>query len=192
MFFSLYPNNKKEEKKASWWIKSVWPLYSVAIAISILYLFFGNPIFHEACFAAIIVACVLNYSYYANTNIKGLEDEKAIRQQSFRMTITAVLLMISAFGIWNIDNVACKYLRSMRSNLVWPFAILSPLLQFHALWHILTVVAADYTVAGIMYVWCQGHRDRIKSKLVYKFWGCFPLLKMTPARRSSPRINNKK
>ena len=75
----------------------------------------------------------------------------------------------------------------MRNYLVGPLAIFAPLLQFHAWWHILTVAAADYTVAGIVFVWCQGQRKYLKCKMGYKLWGCFPLVKIEPAQRKSPR-----
>lgn len=97
----------------------------------------------------------------------------------------AVVLMIGAFGIWNVDNVCCGYLRSIRAGLAGgPFAILSPLFQLHAWWHILTVAAADYTVAGIIFTWCQGQRKKLKSKLTYKLWGSFPLVQMEPKLKS--------
>ena len=122
-----------------------------------------------------------------NRNTSGHPDEKIIRYKNFKTVATACLLMISAFGIWNVDNVACKHLRFMRSYLVGPLAILSPLLQLHAWWHILTVAAADYTVAGIVYIWCQGQRKYLKSKMLYKLWGCFPLVIIEPIQRKSTR-----
>ena len=100
------------------------------------------------------------------------------------MVVKAILLMISAFGIWNIDNVCCGYLRAIRGGMVGPLTLLSPILQLHAWWHILTVAAADFTVAGIVFTWCQGQRRRLKSKLTYKFWGCFPLVLMEPIQRT--------
>jgi hypothetical protein len=176
----MYPNTEKEAKKAPWYVKSVIPLYSIAVGVTIAYLYIGNPIFHEVCFAAVIVGCVAAYPSFSNKNISNLPDSKLVRHKALKMTVKAATLMITAFAIWNIDNVACRYLRRMRLALWGPLVVLSPLLQFHAIWHILTVAAADYTVAGITYVWCQGRRKKIRSKLIYKLSGCFPLLKMEP------------
>lgn len=176
----MYPNAKKEQAKAPWWIKSSLPLHGIALAVSASYVIIGNPIFHEICFAAILVACLLQYSSFSDRNLEGLSDEKIVRYKNMRMVVRAVVLMVGAFGIWNVDNVCCGYLRWMRGSLSGPFVILSPLLQFHAWWHILTIAAADYTVAGIIFTWCQGQRRKLKSKLTYKFWGTFPLVKMEP------------
>lgn len=179
----MYPNKKEDQEKAPWYIKSSLPLHALAVAVSGSYVIIGNPIFHEICFAAILVACFAHYSKFTAQNLSGHPDEKIVKHKILRMVLRAVLLMIGAFGIWNVDNVACGKLRSMRGNLFGPFVILSPLLQFHALWHVLTIAAADYTVASIIYAWCQGHRNVIKSKMSYKLWGCFPLVKMEQVKR---------
>ena len=184
----MRPNKTEDLEKAPWYTKSSLPLHAIGAAVSASYVFIGNPIFHEICFAAILVACILQYPNFTARNLTGHSDEKIVRHKTQRMVIKAVLLMVGAFGIWNIDNIACGYLRNMRNSLLGPFAILSPLLQFHAWWHVLTIAAADYTVAGIIYVWCQGHKKNIKSKLTYKFWGCFPLVIMEPViKRTSTR-----
>lgn len=179
----MYPNKKEEQEKAPWYIKSSLPLHALAVAVSASYVVIGNPIFHEVCFAAILVACFAQYPKFVAQNLTGHPDEKIVRHKSQRMVLRAVLLMIGAFGIWNVDNVACGRLRSARNSLFGPFVILSPLLQFHAIWHVLTIAAADYTVAGIIFIWCQGHKKIIKSKMSYKLWGCFPLVKMEPIKR---------
>ena len=190
----MYPNKKEDQGKAPWYIKSSLPLHTLAVAVSASYVVIGNPIFHQVCFGAILVACFAQYSNFTGQNLNGHPDEKIIRHKTRRMVLRAVLLMIGAFGIWNIDNVACGRLRSMRSSLFGPFTIISPLLQFHAIWHVLTIAAADYTVAGIIYIWCQGHKKLIKSKMSYKLWGCFPLVQKEPvkSRRSSRKLKASK
>ena len=62
----MYPNSEKEAKKAPWYIKSVVPLYSVAVAVTFAYLYIGNPIFHELSFAATNVGCVLTSPAFAD------------------------------------------------------------------------------------------------------------------------------
>lgn len=191
---SVYPNRKKDAERAPWWIKSSLPLHGLAAAVSASYVIIGNPIFHQVCFAAILVACVLQYSNYTTQNLAGHPDEKIVRHKVQRMIIRAVLLIVGAFGIWNVDNVACRHLRGIRNSLFGPFLLLSPLLQFHALWHVLTIAAADNTIAGIIFTWCQGQRRHIKSKLTSKLWGTFPLVKMTEIKekRRSNRLSSSK
>jgi hypothetical protein len=186
----MYPNMKEDHDNAPWYIKSSLPLHALAVAVSASYVVIGNPIFHEICFAAILVACVAQYSKFTSQNLAGHADEKVIRHKTQRMVLRAILLMIGAFGIWNIDNVACGKLRSARNSLFGPFVILSPFLQFHALWHVLTIAAADYTVAGIVYIWCQGHTKSIKSKMTYKLWGCFPLVQMEQVKKRKKRSSS--
>lgn len=177
--------DEKKVKEAPWWKTSVWPLYSLAMAVTAAYVLLENPIFHQVCFGAIIVGCTLSYPAFAAENTKDLTDGKAVRSRCTNMIAKAAALMISAFGIWNIDNVACSTLRSLRSSLPVPLVFLSPLLQFHAIWHILTCAAGDYAICGVMYMWCKGHSDRLNAKLEGKIFGLFPSVRIEQVKQKS-------
>lgn len=154
------------------------PLYSVALAVTAAYIHFENPIFHQVCFGAILVGCALAYPSFAASNTKGLANAKQVRRLVFNMIVKAALLMIGAFGIWNVDNVACGVLRKLRDALPVPLLFVSPLLQFHALWHILTCAAGDYAVCGVMYMWCQGRSNKMRVQMDGKIGGLFPALRV--------------
>lgn len=183
----LYPFDERKSKEAPWWRKSVWPLYSVALAVTVAYIHFENPIFHQVCFGAILVGCALAYPAFAAANTATLADGKQVRSLVSSMILRAVLLMASAFGIWNVDNVACHFLRTLRDSLPVPLLFVSPLLQFHALWHILTCAAGDYAVCGVMYMWCKGRSDKMRVRLDGKIGGFFPCLRVEPVERRKLR-----
>ncbi len=130
-----------------------------------------------------MIGCTLAYPSFATANTAKLADGKQVRSLVSSMILRAVLLMVSAFGIWNVDNVACSILRSMRDALPFPMLFVSPLLQFHALWHILTCAAGDYAVCGVMYMWCKGRSDQMRVKMEGKIGGLFPCLRVEPVER---------
>lgn len=189
--FSLYPNRKSELERSPWYIKSSLPLHSLALLVSASYLFIGNPIFHEICFAAILVGCFLYYGKFLRQNIAGHKKEKALRAAINRMIVVAIAAMLVAFAIWNVDNVACKHLRFFRGQMKGPFVLLTPFLQFHALWHILTVIAADYIAAGIIFTWCQGQGPKIKARMQHKLFGTMPIVRIEQ-RKLRHRIKENK
>lgn len=107
------------------------------------------------------------------------------------MILRAAVLMASAFGIWNVDNVACRFLRALREALPAPLVFVAPLLQFHAVWHVLTCAAGDFAICGVLYVWCQGQADRMKVQLEGKLGGLFPSLRIEHIERAHAHENRK-
>jgi dihydroceramidase len=194
LYCLMYP--LESNKKAGAWRRSIIPCYGAAIAITAGYLMLDNPIFHEVCFAIILIASASFYPAFASSSTIGLSDAKQVRALAFRIFIKTALLMLSAFGIWNVDNVGCCYLRQIRSTLRGgPLTLLQPLFQWHAIWHILTVAAADYAVTGIVYMWAQSRRPRVpdrrqqrektngvKVEIKSKLFGCFPQLEISPMK----------
>lgn len=65
----------------------------------------------------------------------------------------AAVFMISAFVVWNIDNLMCETLRRWRSEHL-P-AVLGPLLQFHAWWHVLTMISGTHSLIAVTVAWCK-------------------------------------
>lgn len=66
--------------------------------------------------------------------------------------------MIFAFSIWNIDNLLCDQIRKLRINYVPSF--MGPLLQFHAWWHVLSMI---YSIVAIAMAWCKTHPECFKQ-----------------------------
>lgn len=187
----LYPNDK-DFKSAPWWRKSCLPAYGVSVAVSLAYAACQNPIFHQVCFGGLLLGCVLAYPSFAASSTRGLADAKAVKHKAFGLFLRAAMLMLTAFGIWNIDNVACAHLRTIREFLESRHLMfwMSPCLQFHAIWHMLTTAAADYMVVGVVYMWCQGQRSRraastsgsLEIEIQNKIFGAFPQILITRSK----------
>lgn len=64
---------------------------------------------------------------------------RAENQRYRRLFWFGLLSYGTGFLLWNIDNLACTQLRGWRARLAaGPVPWLSPLLQLHAWWHLLT------------------------------------------------------
>lgn len=140
-------------------------LYSVSTLAGAIYAMYGNPLLHQITFASIIVTCVWRYPQFKKLNIQGMPEELAviIRKKADQQILKSIATMVTAFVIWNIDNLTCSQLRNIRRSLTGPLVILYPFLQFHAIWHILMVTAADIAIKGLDYIsshtQSQGHKS---------------------------------
>jgi hypothetical protein len=89
----------------------------------------------------------------------------------------ATFFMIAAFAIWNVDNLMCAALRRIRTQML-P-RILNPLLQFHAWWHILTMISGVHSLTAVVVAWCKMNpkvltRNKVLWKLTKTCNGMIP------------------
>ncbi|PWN39711.1 alkaline phytoceramidase [Ceraceosorus guamensis] len=111
-------------------------LILAVIAITVGYLYSGNPIFHQAAYAAIqltstvrIVTLLRSSSSSINKTLAG----RKLKQDINKIFIRGAVTFLTAFGIWQVDNIFCSWLRSTRRLVGQPIALL---LEGHAWWHI--------------------------------------------------------
>lgn len=57
--------------------------------------------------------------------------------------VPGIALFLIGFGLWNLDNIYCSYLRDMRNYVQLPWSIL---LEGHGWWHIFTGLGAYYFI----------------------------------------------
>lgn len=69
--------------------------------------------------------------------------------------------MIFAFAIWNVDNLFCSHIRKIRINYMPSF--LGPILQFHAWWHVLSMISGTHSIVAIVMAWCKTHPEGLKN-----------------------------
>lgn len=111
-------------------------LASSISVLSVMYVRSGNVLFHTYAFAALLhlIWPRTLYLIYAQ---RRSEQEKT---RLIRRFAKAVVILVVAFMLWNLDLEKCLELRKFRKKLGLPWAWL---LEFHGWWHILTAVGAS-------------------------------------------------
>ena len=105
-------------------------LWSNCLLGTILYLFNKNPIFFQTIFGLIVTFGIIlsfhyNYNHYTSLGMK--------------LSIAAVIFTLVGFLCWNIDNLYCDQVTSLRNEVLKPrksLKFLSPLTQLHGWWHL--------------------------------------------------------
>lgn len=111
-------------------------LVATVTAISAIYIRSGNLKFHTNTFAGLLTLIwprTLYLIYYRPRT----DQQKARLIKRFA---GAVVSLLTAFAIWNIDLHKCLELRGIRHEIGLPWAWL---LEGHGWWHILTAVGAN-------------------------------------------------
>lgn len=153
------------------WIRSTpFVYYSFSILITTLYVF--NPaatLFFQVSYGAMIVLMALSLHFYAKQIPSGASVKKLLQR--------AAIFILSAFAIWNVDNLLCAQLRKLRNDHLPIF--LGPLLQFHAWWHVLTMISGTHSLVAVTMAWCKMNQKKMEKvgvlwKLDAHFNGILP------------------
>ena len=132
---------------------------------TILYVSNKNPIFFQVMFGIVVTSGVVlsiyhNYNYYSPLGLK--------------LSVLAVTFTLIGFLCWNIDNLYCSQVTSLRERIFranGSLKYLSPITQLHGWWHIFAGFA---TYAQILS--CIQHRLRflnIKHSVETTWTGIF-------------------
>ncbi|KAI0156470.1 ceramidase [Xylariaceae sp. FL1272] len=112
-------------------LATVFPLFGV------FYVWTGKIIYHYVGFSLAVYSIVLRGIYLFYWRKPGFPAAQ-VAQWRIRGRI-ALILMIVAFVLWNIDLELCAELRKLRQQIGLPWAWL---LELHGWWHILTAMSA--------------------------------------------------
>ena len=121
---------------------------SIPTLTSIIYVYSGNPVMHQIAFGSIVSACIIEalrrmLLLRRTTPMNG----KPLGHNMLFSAAVSIFTLVSAFVLWNIDNYYCSQLCYARKQYLDPF--LGFLTQFHAWWHLLTLIASIYAVKSI-------------------------------------------
>ncbi|KAJ1019550.1 hypothetical protein NDA18_006028 [Ustilago nuda] len=118
--------------------------------ITAVYLWNGNPLFHQVAYAAMQVLSTARVIYLLRSSKSQLNTTTLAKERKEEITnlyIFGTLIFLLGFAVWNIDNIFCYNLHQARNKLGYPCALL---LEGHGWWHILTGWGAYCTItAGI-------------------------------------------
>ncbi|KAI0199575.1 ceramidase [Astrocystis sublimbata] len=109
----------------------VFPLFAV------FYVWSGKIIYHATGFTIALAVAIARGAYFFYWRKPGFPEAKVAR---WRMQgLTALVLVLVAYLLWQIDLEYCAELRAMREQLGLPWAWL---LEMHGWWHVLTAMSA--------------------------------------------------
>lgn len=124
------------------------------ISITVVYLAYPNPIFHQVAFA--FLHLFMAYRVYfllkrlpPKRKLSSGEEENTLGRDAFRLLIEGIGLTALAFAIWNMDNIFCDGITRWRKHEHVPFW-LGTLSQGHAWWHVLSALGINRSVTGFI------------------------------------------
>lgn len=131
-------------------------LAALAAFITVYYHLSQNPVFHQVAYASLTCAVVFRGMYVMEAHLRPALKERSespahaeqIMKQMWSMATTGIVLFLVGFFIWNMDNIYCGHLRSLRSSVLLPWAVI---FEGHGWWHIFTGLGAYYFI--IWRVW---------------------------------------
>ena len=142
------------------------------IFVTVVYLVYPNPIFHQAAFAFLHV--FMAYRVYfllerlpSKRQPTNGEAVNTLRRDATRLLVEGIGLTIFAFAIWNVDNIYCDGITKWRKDERVPYW-LGVLSQGHAWWHILSALGVNRSVTGFVGTCCNSHCVLILSEALLK------------------------
>ncbi|CAE6409397.1 unnamed protein product, partial [Rhizoctonia solani] len=123
-------------------------LASVPLSVSGLYLYYPNPVLHQVCFGILLFSCTYRTIRLFKTAPPTVPSSDLRTARHY--ILTGSLLFILEFGIWNVDNVWCDTLTSLRAQSWGTFV--DAVTQGHAWWHLLTGLGCTRIGVGTSYL----------------------------------------
>lgn len=152
------------------WLPYMLLLSSAAFTSSYLILLSNYPAFHEAIHGSLVALALGRGIYMVEKKMDAVSFEATqpvqkknsyktprvltLKQRSdLRYLLYGSLSMyLFGFTFWVMDNILCQHLLALRSHP--QFGIAHFLFEFHALWHILSGIAAYAQVLFLIYLRC--------------------------------------
>ncbi|RHZ87433.1 hypothetical protein Glove_34g98 [Diversispora epigaea] len=132
------------ERKKKYGIYLPLGLLIYAVGVTTIYLRIVNPVFHQVTYG-ILVAIINIRSYYLLGFIPKNESRAILKD----LLLVAWVIFGTGFIFWNIDNLACDNLRSIRAKIGKPSGYL---LELHGWWHICTAIGSYYWIVFNQYL----------------------------------------
>ncbi|KAI8081392.1 ceramidase [Halteromyces radiatus] len=144
--------------KAKYGISLVLFLMGYSAFVTYSYLIINDPVFHQVAYALLVITIVFRSVYivrHLDRTTYQYEHPRLVR-----LLKLAAAGFILAFGIWNVDNQFCSYLRHFRTTVPYALGALS---QLHGWWHIGTSLGVYYFTVYVEWI-CKILDDTIKQK----------------------------
>ncbi|XP_063162026.1 alkaline ceramidase 3 isoform X2 [Candoia aspera] len=128
-------------------------LIAYSIGVSIVYLNWKQPIFHQVMYGSLVAVLVLRSVYIVLWVYPWLRG----------LGYTSLTVFLLGFFLWNVDNIFCNKLRSVRERLP---PVVGAVTQFHAWWHIFTGLGSYLHILFSLYsrTLYLKYRPKVKKK----------------------------
>lgn len=192
MFYAIYSHQQSPRVQVI--IGSLIAL--LAVTITLVYHYLGDPLFHQNAFALLTVMVVFRSMYVMEINLRPsrkmkngesvtnlLPEQRRQNSRDVRILKTMwhmIYLGVGSVGmgflIWNLDNEFCSTLRVWRRQVGLPWGIL---LEGHGWWHIFTGIAEYFNLTWSIWLrFClEGKQDQVK--LVWPSLLSIPIVERT-------------
>ncbi|XP_028838325.1 alkaline ceramidase 3 isoform X2 [Denticeps clupeoides] len=145
----------KQEHAISYFPISILLVYS--IAVSVVYLQWKEPVFHQVMYAALVGCLVIRSVFIVTWVYPWLRP----------LCYTSLGVFLLGFLLWNIDNILCDSLRATRQTLP---PVVGAVTQFHAWWHILTGLGSYFHILFSLQIRSTYLKQRPKVKFLCGIW----------------------
>ncbi len=177
-----------------WVRRTPVPYFAFSLLITALYVSAPTfTLFFQVSYGAMIVLMALSLHFYA-CDLESKYTPTGARSIRALLNRSAVF-MLAAFALWNVDNVWCDRLRSLRVK----FPVFGPWLQMHAWWHLLTMISGTHTIVATITAWCkqEGGKGHFKWQMNSICSGIIPWMTVESINKISEtstinKINKKK
>ncbi|EST09386.1 Ceramidase [Kalmanozyma brasiliensis GHG001] len=140
--------------------------------ITVVYVWNGNPVFHQVAYGSIQLVSTVRVVYLLQSPASALNTPagKERKSEILRLYLFGAITFLTGFAIWNVDNIFCYQLRQARARVGQPWAIL---LQGHGWWHILTGWGAYCLITAGSQL-AAGEKEDVNNFRLQKGW--FPVV----------------
>ncbi|KAG5285137.1 hypothetical protein AALO_G00034510 [Alosa alosa] len=145
----------KQENAINYLPISLLLLFS--ISVSLVYLQWKEPIFHQVMYGALVACLVLRCVFIVTWVYPWLRP----------LCYVSLGFFLLGFLLWNIDNLLCGSLRASRQTLPPGVGVVT---QFHAWWHILTGLGSYLHILLSLQIRSTYLKHRPEIKFVCGVW----------------------
>jgi len=147
--------------------------------ITIIYIIYPNPVFHQVAYASIQTCTIFRTIYL----IRQLPIDSVKRSQILKTFRIGCLTFAGGFAIWNVDNLFCDPITSLKMRHGQPWA---GLLEGHAHWHLLTGYGSFLIVAATEFLVLNIDEGVDSPYEMHSLaWGMLPVI----VRRKTPKMD---
>ncbi|KAL4657325.1 alkaline ceramidase 3-like [Arapaima gigas] len=134
--------------------------------VTVVYLLWKEPVFHQVMYGALVCCLVLRSVYIVTWVYPCLRP----------LCYTSLSVFLLGFLLWNVDNLLCDTLRNSRQSLP---PVIGAVTQFHAWWHVFTGLGSHLHILLSL----QSRANYLKRRLRVKFiCGVWPVLHAEPRK----------
>ncbi|CAH7670845.1 ceramidase [Phakopsora pachyrhizi] len=141
-----FPPNQLEKERDFQKILLPYILSGYALIVTIIYLRYPNPVFHQVSYAFIQLLSTIRVAITLRNMPQLTIQDQRNRKDAMKCEFIGTGLFLTGFLIWNIDNLFCDKISQLKEYLGSP---LSFIIEGHAWWHLLTGAGAYFIVVGI-------------------------------------------